>query len=548
MTVESCKWIEVEIGGPDDPWRDFPSSTSAVAKRKYDETGEVTVIKTVGHLAISFIEAHCVLTDSRFAGEPFILMEWQKRWLVEQYEVVQVVDNNDQPVLDYVLKHRWAFIGIPKKNGKTESVAALGLYHGLREKSAAVAIAAVSDTQADLLFSAAAKMVKGSPTLNRMCEVWQKEIETHGHAAAGSIKRLAASTGSNDGKNLSAALIDELHEWTSPKSRRVYVTLTQGGGARAEPINIIITTAGHDQTSTCYELFLHLQRIMEGEIIDPAFYGLWFGAPADADYTDPAVWEQANPSWGVILSKPFYEDMITKRRESEFRRYFLNQWTEADEIWEVAKYWDDMAVDEVTLDPSKPLYVGIDIGRRFDAAAIVWGQEEEGAMKVLSKVWSNPYQPMDPRYREWKLSMDEVENHLRQLAADFREPAWWDQDEYPLPGPAFFYDPHFFSRSADDLWEEGLTMVEFNQTDSKMIPASQTLFMLAKEGKITHDGDPVLRRHIRSVVAKEKDRGWRISRPPGARKPNDAAVALAMLCYGALTLNNKPKLETVEIW
>jgi phage terminase large subunit-like protein len=520
--------IVVEIGGPDDPFPDFPSTTSAKARRYYQEHGEPMPLVTMGHYVISFIENHCVLTDSHYAGDPFKLMDWQKRYLLEQFEVVE---SNGE----WRRKKKWGLVGIPKKNGKTEIGAAIGTYLAVddEEPSPKVVCAAASDDQANLLFGAATKIVDWSPTLSQFAETKHKHIvfET-GDMAEGELRRVAAVAGSNDGKNLSGVLIDELHEWVVPKSRAVFTVLTQGGGARRQPINIMITTAGSDEDSICYELYEHGLNVRSGEVEDDSFYFLWFEAPVDSDYRDPKTWEAANPSWGLILKQEFYEDIITKRSESEFCRYFLNRWMEADDIWEAASLWPPLEGD-INLRDDLATYIGIDIGRRHDTAAVVTTQWDGEQLHVKSKFWTNPHPPGSPRYHDWSLNVGDVEAYLKEEFERYPEPSLTDEDGYREPGPVFLYDPHFFVRSAELLEGEGLSMVEFPQSDTKMVPASQNIFELIKTSAVVHDGNEVLTKHMRSVVAKFKERGWRISRPEGSRKHIDGAVALAMAAYAA---------------
>lgn len=519
--------IVIEIGGPDDPFRSFPSTLTQRAVRHFNEKGEPLRVHTYGHYVIDFIETHTVLTDSHFAGKRFELMDWQKRALLELY-AVRLING------EWLRVHRWGLIGIPKKNGKTELAAALGLYHlvGDEEVSPRVVCAAASDDQAGLLYTAATRMCEWSPTLSNFTERLERVINFNGGDAPGELKRVAAVAGTNDGKNLSAVLIDELHEWVAPKSRAVFTVLTQGGGARKQPINIMITTAGSDQDSLCYEQYEHGRAVRDGVIQDDSFYFVWFEAPDDWDYRDPKTWEAANPSWGLILKQEFYEDIITKRRESEFCRYFLNRWMEADEIWEAAVLWD-ACVGRPQFSPDLPTYVGIDIGRKHDAAAVVTTQWNGEKLNVTQRFWQNPYNPSDPRHGSWSLNTVEVENYLREIYETYPAPSTTDEDGYREPGPCFLYDPHFFVRSAEMLQDEGLNMREVPQTDARMVPASQNLFELIKTQAVCHDGDPVMRRHIRSVVAKEKERGWRISRPSGGRKQVDGAVALAMAAHAA---------------
>jgi len=88
-----------------------------------------------------------------------------------------------------------------------------------------------------------------------------------------------------------------------------------------------------------------------------------------------------------------------------------------------------------------------------------------------------------------------------------------------MPGPEYSYDPAFFERSAQLLEGDALAMVEFPQTDSRMIPASQNFFQLVTETKIAHDGDPALARHVGNVIADQKPRGaYRMSKPKGSKR------------------------------
>jgi hypothetical protein len=152
---------------------------------------------------------------------------------------------------------------------------------------------------------------------------------------------------------------------------------------------------------------------------------------------------------------------------------------------------------------------------------------------VLSRFWTNPHPPGSPRHNLWSLNIADVEEYCKELYERFPEPSVTEDDGWRQPGPAYLYDPHFFVRSAELLTGEGLSMIEFPQTDSKMVPASQNLFELIKTGAVVHDGNETLAKHIRSVVSKQKERGWRISRPEGSKKQVDGAIALSMAAYAA---------------
>ena len=452
--------------------------------------------QTRGFDVIRWIETHCVFTQGEWYGKPFRLLDWQKRLILELFEVQD----------DGLRRYRWALWGVPKKQGKTETAAALGLWFliGDGEPSPLVVCAAASDDQADLVFGAAKTMCERSPTLSAITEGYDREILVPSIPGA-RLRRVAATAGTNDGQNISAVICDELHEWLGEKGRSVWNVLTNGTGARRQPMVLQITTAGWDQDSVCFEQYQHGRGVQSGEIEDRRYHYHWIEPPQDADHRDPEVWAAVNPSMGVTVREDFYADQLTKKPENVFRRYFLNQWTEADEGWVTPAEWDACRGD-VEIDSEAACFVGVDIGRRKDSTAIVAAAMVDGQLHVRALIRvptaSRPVAVADARadvaQLHGELSVEEV-----------------------------VYDPYLFAESAEMLEELGVTVVEFPQNDSRMAPASETLFELIRERRLVHDGDPELRRQMLAAVPSQTERGVRISKRK-SKKRIDAAVALAM--------------------
>lgn len=482
--------------------------------------------RSQGARVIRFIESHTVLTNGQWIGQPFRLQPWQRRLIYELFEV------ND----DGQRRYRWALVGVPKKNGKTELAAALALYFllGDDEPSPLVVCAAASDEQADLVYGAAKTMVTMSPTLSQICTPFDKEILVPSKPGA-RLQRVAAVAGTNDGKNIHAVICDELHEWAGDKGEKVWNVLTNGTGARRQPMVLQITTAGYDLETVCGRQYEYGKRVRSGEVADPRYYFHWVEAPEACDHRDPKMWAAANPSFGTLVHPAFFEDQLSKKTESVFRRYFLNQWVAGADLWLPYGAWDACRDDSLELDETLPLFVGIDIALRNDSTAVVCAQKQGERTVVRAKVWENPYPEDDARHADWKLNIFEVEDYLQELRRRFPSPAT-TIDDVVKPGPEFAYDPAYFHRSAAILEGDGLAMVEYPQHDSRMIPASQGLYQLVVEGKIAHDGDPALKRHVENATADQKPRGWRLSKPRGSRRKIDAAIALAIAAHRAQNL------------
>lgn len=499
---------------------------------------------TQGPRVVRWMEANLVHTNGEWIGKPFRLLPWQKRLIFELFEV--------EPETS-LRRYRWAYISVPKKNGKTELAAGLGLYLliGDWEPAPLITCAAASDEQADLVYGAAATMCKMSPTLPLITQVFDKEILVPSIPGA-KLKRVAAVAGTNDGQNIQAVICDELHEWVGEKGKRVWTVLTNGTVNRRQPLVLQITTAGYDLETICGEQYLYAKRVRSGEIVDRSYYSYVVEAPqrwpdgSAVDHRDPRAWQAASPSYGVLVTEESLRTQMNKP-EADVRRYFLNQWTSTEIAWLPPGAWDACEDRSLKLDPALPLRVGIDLGLKHDSSGIVTAQQQGERVVLRARIWENPHREGTPEHDAWKLNIAEVEEYLRQLFLAYPVPAC-EIDGEVKKGPEYSYDPAFFERSAQlleakgaglegkaaDPFSAGLAMVEFPQTDSRMIPASQNFFQLITEGKIAHDGDPALARHVGNVTAEPKPRGaYRMTKPKGSRKHIDAAIAAAIAALRA---------------
>lgn len=116
-----------------------------------------TVIdREAGQFVCDFVE-RLPTTDT---GKPFILHPWQRDAIMEFYSTMEPFDEVDHG--DFVRKYQYLYLEIPKKNGKSELAAALGLYHLFAdgEMSAEVYLCAADKENAGIVFQAAVFMLE----------------------------------------------------------------------------------------------------------------------------------------------------------------------------------------------------------------------------------------------------------------------------------------------------------------------------------------------------------------------------------------------------
>jgi len=102
------------------------------------------------------------------------------------------------------------------------------------------------------------------------------------------------------------------------------------GASRQQPLHLSITTAGFDRHSICWEQHDYAEKVLDGTIADWSFLPYISAAGAEDDWTDPAVWQKANPSFAVTISaEQFAEDcrgQLEAVEEEEHRADRRDSW------------------------------------------------------------------------------------------------------------------------------------------------------------------------------------------------------------------------------
>lgn len=403
----------------------------------------------------------------------------------------------------------------------SETIAAIDLYLLLAddEESPEIACGSNSEEQANLVFGAAKEMCRLSPTLAPLVECYRSEIVRKDNPAA-KIMRVSAKAKTKDGLNLSGVTIDELHEFDE-SGEQLFNVLTNGTAAREQPLILLITTAGWDLDTLCGRYHQHALKVISGEVDDPTFLAIIYAAKSeDVNLEDDAALrralQEANPAFGKIVNFAFYRDQ-RRKGAANFKRYFLNIWTGAENQWLPDGAWEECRAAPFDLDPALPVWLGFDASTRRDSTGIVAAQRDGALVSVKGRAWERPIEPATGKpVVGWKVPLTEVAEYIRTLCRTYDV-------------RSIGYDPWAVVWLAENLELEGLPMVEVPQTPSRLAPATQGLYELIVDHNLRHDGDPVFARHIRNATPKQVDRGYILAKVHG--RANDLIQALVNATY-----------------
>lgn len=274
-------------------------------------------------------------TKGPFAGQPFNLRPWQ------EHDIIRPLFKTKP---DGLRQYRTCLLMEPRKNGKSELAAAC-VIDGLMfddEIGGEVYSAAADTEQAAIVFHVVEEMIRNDPELEAEVNIVSSKLRMT-HRKTGTIYRaVSAEAYTKHGFNASRIIYDELH---AAPNRDLFDVLTTSMGARAQPLLIMISTAGYDRHSILWEQYQHAKKVLENPALDPTFLPILYEMPAEADWTDEREWAQCNPALGDFRSLEDMRILCARAQqipalEMTFRRLYCNQWTESAERWVSLAAWD----------------------------------------------------------------------------------------------------------------------------------------------------------------------------------------------------------------
>ncbi|ELY5820963.1 terminase large subunit [Cronobacter dublinensis] len=449
------------------------------------------------------------------------------------------------------------YIEVPRKNGKSLIAASVGNYMFCAdgEHGAEVYCGATTEKQAFKVFEPARQMVAKLPALRRRFSIktWAKKLTR----PDGSV--FAPIIGDpGDGDSPSCAIIDEYHEHATDA---LYTTMTTGMGAREQPMTLIITTAGYDIASPCYEKRSQVVEILEGIRSGGAnetIFGIIYTLDHGDDWTTEEAIRKANPNFGVSIKPEFLraKQELAKSTPSQTNKILtkhFNLWVSSKAAYYNLQKWHEAADPSLTLADfeGEPCYLGIDLASKLDLNAVVpvFMREIDGVRHFYC-VGAMFWVPEDTVYSsdpELKRTAERYQSFVNQgvliptdgAEVDYRvifESILKLRETVKIETCPI--DPYGATSLAHMLDDEGLCPVTITQNFTNMSDPMREIEAALASGRFHHDGNPILTWNIQNVVGKYYAGSDDVVRPTKEGNENkiDGAVA-AMMGVGRAMLH-----------
>lgn len=485
---------------------------------------------------------------STLPGRAFFLPPYFER-------VVRRVYGDVKP--DGTRKVKTVFALIPRGGRKTTlagAMATLHMIHGdFRVPRGLVVSGACDRDQARLCFDEMKGFIETHPRLVEAFHI-QDARSRMTHVKSRCVYRaLSSEAASAHGLTPVFAHVDELH---AHRDGELFGVIRTGLTKTPGSLLVVTTTAGIGRENIAYDLYAYARRVAAGEIEDEAFLPLIWEATPDADWRSEDVWRAVNP--GLEYGFPDIDGMRTLAREAEhrpaqreeFKQLHLNVWLDgaAEPAWSMDKWdacEDPRAADLKALEGRKA-FVAVDLSIQTDLSSVAiaiplddgkvalhaQGFCPEEGIRRRADTDSAPY--VKWRDEGWLTATDDgatidytvIEDYIRDLCDRF------DVREIN-------FDPYRARQMVKSLEGDGLPCVDFPQRNSVYAPAVNAFEAAMLDGKLVHDGSPLLRWCVANVVL---DSDPNENRKPAKKKSADridCASASIMAVGRALAQDEK---------
>ena len=495
--------------------------------------------KTRADRVIDFIHRYLRVPEGALVGQPIRLEPFQEEFI--------------RAIYDNPAGTRRALLSIARKNGKSAVIACILLAHLVgpeAKRNSQIVSGAQSRDQAALVFNLAAKMVQLSPEISPLVRISPSGKRLQGLPMNVEYRALSAEGKTAHGLSPVLAILDEIGQIRGPQDDFIDA-VTTSQGAHAEPLLVAIST----QAATDADLLsIWLDDALKSN--DPHIVCRLYAAPQNADLMDRDAWKAANPALGVFRSLKDVEEQAKQAArmpsmENTFRNLLMNQRVStvapfvSRNVWEACAGVPDFA-------PGSQVFGGLDLSARTDLTAFALIGRREGRWNARVWFWT-PEEGLRDRAKRDRSPYDvwAEQGFLRTTPGRTVDYEYVARDileiceEYAVHSIAYdrwridllkkeFKD---LGIDADTSYKDGgrLPLVAHGQGYKDISPALDLLESELVNGRVTHDGSPVITMCAANAVVQKDPSGNRKLDKAKATGRIDGMVALTM-AFGATVL------------
>ena len=410
-------------------------------------------------------------------------------------------------------RFRTSYVQIGRQNGKSLKNAVPSMYYGNFDgyNYPQVYCTATKEEQARIVLKECIKFIEADEELSGtkyedgLFRVKEYAARVECNVSKGLIRALGRDTKSIDGFRPYFASVDEYH---MHKDNQMYKLLEDGTTNLKESLISVITTAGFDINSACYELYEYCKLILSGAHDDDTQFVFICELDKEDDVWDETNWPKANPLWTPERLKSLRGKAIkAKQMQGEELRNFmtksLNRWMQfADSQYMNMEHWRACA-SETTLEDmvGRECYLGLDLSSGGDLTSgnLEFPIDIDGVRKFF--IDSHSFIPagrVDEHIKTDKAPYDDwitkglltptetmggVKTDYKYILAYYREVI----QKYNLKLKGIAYDPHNADAFLSDLEEFGVDLVEVVQSARSLNDATVDFRLEVEAGNVIYD-------------------------------------------------------------
>lgn len=406
-------------------------------------------------------------------------------------------------------RFRIAHVEIARGNSKSTMASQAALYFLALDDSKGNQIAAVATKkdQARIVLDGARAMARKASAFRSSTGVKVFAHSIIQESTDSKMRAMSSDSTGLDGLNEVLAICDELHAM----QRSVFEVIYSGMSKRKDSLTLCITTAGFNIESVGFSQSVYAKKVATGDVLDEQFFSAVYTLD-EGDYIfDPTVWIKANPGYGDSVDPHSFEAKAKKAQEEasdipNFKVKHLNMWLADHKAFFDTAKWDACADPTLKIEDfiGQTCVVGVDLASKVDLTSIGYIFKKDGIFYVFDKSYIPEQTVKDKR----NVLYDNC------IAGGYLICTPGEAIHYPNIGKELvesskkfkisecLYDPWNATSFSQDMGKERINMVEFRFNTANLSEPTKHLDALIRQGKIRHNGSPLLRWCLGNVVCK----------------------------------------------